>query len=422
MIRIIDKNTIKMKAEEKIEKGYLPKHSEMIDIVEPFMAGLSDDVQMFKAMNQTKSICSPNIQMSDNIKKYGGVFHVPVMCKTLTEKATNGKKVFMSISEMLQKGVFDKPKMSGNSLPVDWQNLWDALRIDISIRKAAMDTVRQEFYNIINMPNSSRIIDVTEFFPYAFEFTENNGEGQSVNQGETRGGQVEPVTHSIYATGFTRTLLSELFDNSYDPSKVSDGVLVAYNAKRDDLSIDPILQFNYSGVSGSQTPADTTSGAERQELLYNTLEDAIDDLGERTDPVTGRKIDASDLALLCSPLDARHVQRVIGGFTGPAVGGQNAPKNLPAIPEITRVVAYDGEVIQGRVKSVTYSGVTNGKAYLVKKNRYMNVGIKRGLTVEADVQPDVSTLAREKRSWYFVEGQQVTGIGSFVQEITLPAW
>jgi hypothetical protein len=52
----------------------------------------------------------------------------------------------------------------------------------------------------------------------------------------------------------------------------------------------------------------------------------------------------------------------------------------------------------------------------------MNIGIKRGLTLEVDSMPDVKTLAREQRSWYFVEGQQTTGIANFIQEVTLPTW
>jgi len=418
-VGIITKEKLKMKAVEKVENGFLPNRSQMIDIVSPVLIGKDSEEARFEAMEGAKSICSQYVRMSDKIKMYGGAFHVPKLCHTLTKE--KGKKIYMSTSEMINSGLFNDPKMSGNTLPTDWQTLWDALRIDISIRKNAQDVIRQNFYNVINNPNASKVINVTELFPYAFEFVENNGEGQAVNQGETRAGQTETVEHFLYATGFTRTLLSELYDNSFDPEKVSEGVLIAYNAKRDDASISPILNFSYAGVSGSQTPADT-AGSGRQEKLYNTLENAIDHLGRRRDPITDRQIAAMDLSILCAPEDARHIQRVVNGFTGPSVGGQDEPKNLPPIPEITSIVAYDGETIRGRVKDISYTGVTLGKAYLVKKNRYMNISVKRGLTLESDIRPDVSTLAREKRSWYYAEGQQTTGIQYFVQEITLPAY
>jgi hypothetical protein len=315
---------------------------------------------------------------------------------------------------MINSGIFKEAQMSSNTLIPDWQSLWDALRIDISIRKAALDTIRQNIYNIIDMPASDKIFKPTEFYPYGTVFEENNGEGQAVLQGESMAGAYESIEHFIYAAGFTWTLLAELFDKSIDPQKITDSVMIGYNAKRDDLSIAPILNASYAGAQ--QTAAAVLSGAERQQLLYLTLEDAIDDLSERVDTITSRNIPANDLVILASSLDARHIVRVAGGL--PSVN----ERSYPALGEISSVVAYDGEVINKRAGTTTYAGVTNGKAYLIKKNRYMNVGIKRNLQLETDMRPDVTTLAREQRSWYFVEGQQTTGIASFIQEITLPTW
>lgn len=408
-VKMITKESLKAQADDRIRNGFIPNPDEMINIVEPCLAGLTDPDMRFKAIENAKTICRDYVTM-ERVSKYGGAVHVPRISATASKDSK--KEVKMSVREMLKKGYFD-PKMSGNTLPVDWQSLWDALRIDISIRKAAQDTIRENFYNMMNMPNSSRIFDIVEFFPYSFVFEENNGEGQAVNQGETRAGQVETATHHIYAVGFTRTLLSELYDNSFDTQKVTDGIAIAYNAKRDDLSIAPILAYSYSGT---QQTAASTVGTLRQELLYNTLVDALDDLGERTDPITDRKIDVMDSAILASPFDARHIQQVVSGLPS------TNERKYPALPSISRVVSYDGETIRGRIKDTTYSGVTNGTCYLVVKNRYMNVGIKRGLQVEQDMRPDVSNLAREKRSWYFVEGQQTTGIAYFIQEITLPTW
>ena len=413
-VLVVNKPALMEKAAEKIEKGFIPRRSEMAGLVQPFMGDRADSKALFEDMENAKSVTSDYIRMSKKIIEYGGAFFVPRLCHTATKE--KGKKIYLSAYDMLSKGYFTKPQMSGNTLPADWNNLWEALRVDISIRKAAQPTVRENFYNILNNPGASKTINVTELFPYAFEFRLNNGEGQSVPQGETRLGQNEVVEHFIYATGFTRTLLSELFDESYDPQKVMDAVMLSFNAKRDDLSISPILNFSYAGVSGSQTPADT-AGSNRQEKLFNTLENAIDHLGRRLDPVTQRQIAANNLAILCEPEDARHIQRVVNGLPAP-----DNPKILPPISQITNIVAYDDEVITGRVKDITYTGVTRGKAYLVKPNRYMNISIKRGLVLETDVRPDVTTLAREKQSWYFCEGQQTTGIQYFVQEITLPAY
>lgn len=411
-IKFVTKDSLKAQADEKIRKGFLPKNSDLINIVEPKLLSDMNQDDMFKAIMSAEQIGTDRLKMSEKIEKYGGALFVPKLCHILTDE--KNKDVFMSAYDMIKAGVYKRPVASSNSLPADWQTLWDALRIDISIRKSAQETIRQQFYNILNIPNSSRVYNSTELYPWSVVFEENNGEGQSVNQGETRGGQTEALTHLIYAAGFTWTLLAELFDQSLDMQKLSDAVLIGANGLKDDIGISPITAFGYAGVQ--QTAAAVLAGANRQELLYLTLEDGIDDLGDREDPVTDRDIDASDLRILAHPFDARHIARVSSGLpsTNERVYNQ--------ISEMTAVVGYDGETIRGRVKDTVYGGVTKGTSYLVKRNRYMNIGVKRGLTFEADLTPDVTTLAREKRSWYFVESIQTHGIQFFIQEITLPAW
>lgn len=412
-VKLITKDGLKEQAYERMRKGVNVSGAEMCNIVTPALGsktGIISDEATFRAVMRSEQVGREDARSGDLVKKYGSAWDVPRFFKS------NGSE--MSTREAIKKGIFGNGKdvKMVNSFIPDWQNLWDALRIDISVRKAAMDTIRQEFYNIIDMPGSDKIFKSTEFYPYGVIFEENNGEGQAVRQGESRAGAFEDIEHLIYAAGFTWTLLAELFDKSIDPEKISDAVMVGYVAKRDDLSIAPILNFNYAGLPVSQTAAAALSGATRQELLYLTLENAIDALAEREDPITDRKIDATDLRILASPYDARHIARVASGL--PSVN----ERSYPGLSAISRVVAYDGETIPLRAGNVVYPGVTNGTAYLVKRNRYLNVGVKRNLTLEVDQRPDVTTLAREQRSWYFVEGQQTTGIQWFVQEITLPAW
>lgn len=408
MIEVITKSSLRAKAQDKLAKGAFIKPEDMCDITNVCLGGdfatLENDAK-FKLINRSKSH-GFGMKGVDVLNKYGSAFDVPVFCKTANKQ--------MSVREMVQAGIFQNAKASStNTLIEDWSLLWDAMRIDLSIRKAAEPTIRQNFYNEISMPNSDKIFKSVEFYPYAFEFTENNGEGQAVVQGESMGGGYEDIENIIYATGFTWTLLAELFDKSLDFQKISDGVMIAYNAKKDDLAISPILNATYAGA---KTTAASTVGSLRQELLYNTLVDAVDDLGVRVDPVTNREIDPMGSIILAHPFDARHIADVLTGL--PSVN----ERRYPALSAVSNVVGYDGEVITGRAKTVTYSGVTKGEAYLIKPNRYMNIGIKRNLTLEVDSMPDVSTLAREKRAWYFVEGMQTTGISSFIQKITLPTW
>ena len=412
-VKIISKESLNAEADKKISDGFLPKHSDMCGIVTPTMGSkyrTMDNAEKWTAMDAAQIVGTKNLRMSEKIKTYGSAADVPRYCATLKKE--------MSVRDMVSAGLF-KPNSasmsasSSNTLVPDWASLWDALRIDISIRKAARGVVRDSFYNIIDMPNSSKTFNATEFFPYNIVFKENNGEGQAVPMGETRAGQYESMEHIIYAAGFSYTLLAALFDESLDMGKLADAVSIGYNAKRDDLAITPILDFSYSGA---QQTAAATTGTDRQEKLHATIGDGVDDLSERDDPITDRKIVASDLAILASPLDAMHIARVINGL--PSVN----ERNLPSISEVTSVVAYDGETIRGRVSDTTYAGVTNGTAYLIKKNRYNNIGIKRNLQLEVDMQPNVLTLSQEERAWYFAEAMQTTGNQYFIQELTLPTF
>lgn len=78
-----------------------------------------------------------------------------------------------------------------------------------------------------------------------------------------------------------------MFDKSLDMTALNDAVAVGYNAKLDDLAVAPIFSYASYGNAGTakHTAAATTSGAGRQELLYDTLENALDGLGARTDPI-----------------------------------------------------------------------------------------------------------------------------------------
>lgn len=336
----------------------------------------------------------------------GAGFNVPM-------KWSDGK--MMTARERISSGAF----MSGNTLPVDWDNLWDAFRMDISVRKAAMPTIREFFYDVVTNPAFTRTMNPTEINPFGVVFEENTGHGDAVAQGETRGGGYDSITQVIYAAGFTWDLMAALFDQTITPERVMDAVMVGYNAKLDDNAIAPILNFSYAGAQ--QTPANATSGVGRQELLYLTLEDTLDDLGNREHPVTGRKLNVNDVNILAAPYDARHIARVARGL-------QNTnEEKYPALMEISNVVEYDGEDIPLRDRTVSYSGVSQGTAYAIipagrSNNEYMKIARKSDLRVEVDQTPDVRTLAREQRAYWFCEALYTKGIDYFVQEITLPAW
>jgi len=345
---------------------------------------------------------------------YGGAIHVP-------QKWADGRTE--SVYERVISGRLKadaKGALTGNTLLPDWAQLWDAMRIDLTIRKNAIPTVRQFLYNVYNRPDADKKNNLTEMLPYGIVFERNNGTGEPVRMGDKGEGQNASVDIELYAAGFTWDLLAKLFDKSLDMTAMNDAVAVGHNAKLDDLAVAPIFEYGSYGAADTakHTAAAITSGAGRQELLYDTLEDAIDDLGKRVDPTTKNKIDPSGSYLLCSGNVARHASRVVGGLP------QNTNnKRLGAISDIAGIIAYDGDKVIGRDGDTVYDGVGDTYAYLVKPNRYMDIIVKQGLTAEIDLQPDVKTLAQEQRAWWFAEGvYNAEGLVNYVQKITLPAW
>ena len=324
-----------------------------------------------------------------------------------------------SINDRIRKGTFSMDTMraefaAGNTLNDNWADLIDAIRLDLTIRKEAQTTIRQYIYSEIQMPNATKDIRPSELYPYGIVFEENNGEGQSVRQGANMGGAVDTIPMKIYAAGFVWTLLAKLFDGTYDLSRLSDGVALAYAAKKDDLAIAPILGGTYAGAKAT---AASTIGTLRQELLMNTLMNGIDDIADRVDPITGRKIVGEGLVALGTSKDMRHIAHVMSGL------GNSTPEKYSPLSQITKLIGYEGETIDMPGETVSYTGCTDGTVHLIKPNRYFKIPIKRNLVMEIDSQPNVNTLAQEQKAWYFVEAMyNAIGIDSFVQELTLPVW
>ena len=406
-----------MKAEEKIASGKMGG-LRPVEFCRPIISGgdgLMKAADRFGAIDKIRPVDMIGSNIADTFAvsaKYGGGSHVPMVW---SDEST------MSLYERIASGKFN-PVMSSNTLPVDWQNLWDALRFDVTVKKTAMPTIRQFIYNIRTNPNFTRILKPTELGKVSIYFERNNGHGQPVPQGEVLGGSYDTMQIEIEAAGFTWDLLFELFDQSVTTADIADGLLIGENSHKDNAAIDPILQFNYAGVAGSQTPANAASGAARQELLYNTLVDGKDDMRQRTHPSTGRKLDTSNLLILASAFDSENILEVSSGL--PSV----QDKTMNAISQIKRIIAYEGETIPLRTGNITYTGVTEGTAYMLipadalPANGYMEIAVKRNLVVEVDAVPDVKTLAQEQRAWWYAEAIWYEGIQYFVQELTLPAW
>jgi hypothetical protein len=164
--RLITRTSLKAQAEERIRNGVHLKHSDLCGIVENTIgSSYKTEPQDVLFARAERAQLFNNLQLPDMeaIKKYGSAFDIPVKCHTV--KGTDGNPSIMSVREMLAAGVFS-PKASTNTLLPDWQELWDAMRVDISVRKTALSKIRQFIYNEIPMPDATQYVRTTEFYPY----------------------------------------------------------------------------------------------------------------------------------------------------------------------------------------------------------------------------------------------------------------
>ncbi len=317
-----------------------------------------------------------------------------------------------SVLDRVKRGAFAS---TSNTLLPDWQQLWEVMKFDLTARKEAKPTVRQILFNTLDRPDADKTNKAIAYLPWDITFEIVNANGQPIPQGSKYGAITDTFDIEVYSAGFTWTLLAALFDRSLDMTQMNDAVAVGYNSKRDALAFDLLMAYSYGDAGTAKHTAADTTGADKFEKLYLTLENAIEGLSVRKHPLlTENYIQANDLIFLGSSNSCRHVSKVAMGF--PSVTNN---RRYPPLAEISTLVAYDGEGAKG------YSGIGDTFGYLVKRNEFMNIITKRGLTAEIDMQPDVKTLAQEERAWWFAEGIYTGGdygLGSFIQKITLPSW
>jgi len=400
MIDIVSKATLQ-------KTGYTP--TAPVEVSSSGIRFNSKGIEQISAFGQLQSARPVGTQKAIKIKgQYDSGMEVPIVW-------SDGKK--MNAYERVKfLGLPDKmsdPQAASNTLLPDWEKFIDVLRIDLTQRVSALPTIRQRIYNEMFMPNADRTITLQEMLPYVVKFDEINGEGESVPMGRMRGGDTGTVTFKIYGAGWTHTLLAELFSGKLmSGTMINDAVARGYNLKRDDLAMTPLLNGTYTGAKA--TAASTQTGALPQELLYLTLAKAATDIAKRTHPITKRFLLPQNLKILCSATDARNIVDVIRGLPS------TNERIYNSLSEYTEIITYDDEYLD---TDTTYIGCTAGVIHVIVPNPYLMIPIKRGLTVESDMKPDVLKLTREAKAWYFAETiYNEAGILNFIQKVTLPAW
>jgi hypothetical protein len=349
---------------------------------------------------------------------------------TLDSMSWEGTKQHADVWNSIEE-IRSRIMSNANMLPDDWSTMTDLVRLDITRRRMA----EPDYTNVVGiemqMPDAGKSITLDEFLEYGAIMETVYGNNDALPLLEHKSGATGTLTFDLYGVGDKTSLKEVIFSGLYDLERVNRAVSRAYTSLRNDRTV---LGRCVAKTTGStwdatqQVAADTTSGATKEELLYNTIVAAIKKLKGLTDPQTGLAIPATGLCLAVPYGTEWAFMRAIDGQLN--AGGKGKVGNYASLmTEVATIIPYRGDVIYAGKKTATYAGVASGKAYLFVPRVANYTVVKRPLTVAVG-QGSVLSLEQTERAFYAVDASYDTeffgdsaglAAGSgFVVEITLP--
>ena len=310
------------------------------------------------------------------------------------------------------------------------ESLLQKVIIDITRRRQESGDLTSLVATEITDFEFPEVISLRELYDYVGEMQEVSGSNDSVPLIEQALGTTDTVSMKILAIGWKDSLKNLLFNKLRDIEKANKAAVNAYVDKRNAATVGAIVGATFHATQ--KQAADATVGATYDVLMYNTMRKAIKKLRSLKDPQTKGLIAVPSLTLLCNSADRWDIERVINGQLGSG-NGTIAGQNMASLP-IDTIIEYDHGITDGKKwgkKTLSYPGVTQGKAYLFVPREAFWVAVKRPLTMETG-RGSVLQLSTEEKAWYGVQGEHykqflgssypaagTTGEG-FIIEITLP--
>ncbi len=277
------------------------------------------------------------------------------------------------------------------------------------------------------------LVPLRDILPYRGQFMQVSGTNDPVPLLEQATADTDGVSQIIYALGWKDSLRNLLFNRLHTMEKVVQGIVNADTDLRNSVVVGNIVGATY--VASQQQAADATSGATYDEKVYNTIRKAIKKLKGLKDIQTMRPIATPSMTLLVNSANLWDIERCIYGQLDINGSAGTRGFNRQALP-ITQIITYDGGINDGFAwgkKTMSFPGVTAGKAYLFVPRQYLWVMNKRPLTMETS-QGSALQLSNEEKAWYrvFAHYNKVflgssypgTSVGAgygAVVEITLPS-
>jgi hypothetical protein len=315
-------------------------------------------------------------------------------------------------------------------LPDDWATMTDLIRVDISRRRVQEPDYTDMVGIEQNRPEAGLSITLDEILEWAGAMEIIGGNNDPLPLMEHKSGATGTLTFDLFALADKTSLKEVIFSSLYDLEKRNRAAVRAYVGLRNDRNVlgRMVAKTTATGwQSTQQQAADATAGATKEELLYNTLVQALKLLYGLKDPQTKQTIATPSVMLAIPKGTEWSFMRAIGGQLNQ--GGKGKVGNFEALTQIDAIIPYRGDVIYAGKKTTTYAGVAAGKAYLFVPRVANYTVTKRGLTTVVG-QGDVTKLEQQATAWYGIDKAYDTeffghsaGLASgegFCVEISLP--
>ncbi len=289
----------------------------------------------------------------------------------------------------------------------DFSAQWfDRQRYEVAAGRDQEPLLYTPIYNEVSDPSLPRNVSIYKLGPAGVIFDEvtDGGEVKFITVGQSN--FTVPIKH--YAVGLEYSKDLVVYNELWNLPIIERQAGQAFNALKNHIHLAPFLTASYS--TPNQTAASAV-GSTLAEKYLRTIEDAVTHASaDTTNPRRG------PYALLVSSSNLFTMERALMRVPQEGLAIQSS-----AIGRIQHIIAYDGWSGSRGKKTVSYSGVTAGKAYLI------NLGFKEQDHQSYEKQPLQSTSADGDLSRFILENAVLDAyFGAYAnplastEEVTLP--
>lgn len=291
-----------------------------------------------------------------------------------------------------------------DSFGSEWQT---RQRFEVDAGRDEEPILYTPLYDIVNDANLPKNVSINKIGPGGVVFEEvfEGGEVKFSSIGASE--YTVPIRH--WATGLEYSKDLVIFNELWNVPIIERQMGVAHNALLNHLHLNPIISYSYA--ASNQTAANT-GGSTIEDDYILTLQDAV--TASRTDTTNPRR---GPYYLLIGSANAFLMERALTRV--PQEGFTRQTNSL--LEAIRGVIVYDGWTGTRGNKSVTYSGVTANKAYLISqqyRGQDFRSFVKQELQNEG-MQQDISRFLTQS-VWDSYYGVYANPLRS-VEEVTLPS-